>query len=128
MFLSTWDVVSHGAVVNCFRKAWTFKETNTGKAEDTGDPFKLFPKSLKELKLRGAVKESFDMDDYVDVDFDVSVTESFSLTNLDILAAVWSVAEEDDAEDEELPDQDGVEPLKKLPQSDIANAIDLIKR
>lgn len=78
--------------------------------------------------MRGAVKESFDMDDYVDVDFDVSVTESFSLTNLDILAAVWSVAEEDDAEDEELPDQDGVEPLKKLPQSDIANAIDLIKR
>lgn len=40
------------------------------------------------------------MDDYVDVDFDVSVTESFSLTNLDILAAVWSVGEEDDAEDE----------------------------
>lgn len=77
--------------------------------------------------MRGAVKESFDMDDYVDVDFDVSVTESFSLTNLDILAAVWSVREEDDAEDEELPDQDGVEPLKKLPQSDIANAIDLIK-
>ena len=68
------------------------------------------------------------MDDYVDVDFNVSVTESFSLTNLDILAAVWSVGEEDDAEDEELPDQDGVEPLKKLPQSDIANAIDLIKR
>ena len=44
------------------------------------DPFKLLAENLKELLLRGLVEEHFDMDHYIDVDFDVSVTELSSLT------------------------------------------------
>lgn len=45
------------------------------------EPLKLFARHLEELKSRGAVKKNFDMDDYVCVDFVVSVTESSSLTD-----------------------------------------------
>ena len=40
------------------------------------------------------------MDDYVDVTFDITVTESSSLTNKEILFAVCSVKEQNDTEDE----------------------------
>ena len=40
------------------------------------------------------------MDDYVDVTFDITVTESSSLTNKKILFAVCSVKEQNDTEDE----------------------------
>ena len=42
---------------------------------------KLFARHLEELKSRGAVEKNFDMDDYVCVDFVVSVTESSPLTD-----------------------------------------------
>ena len=45
------------------------------------EPLKLFARHLEELKSRGAVEKNFDMDDYVCVDFVVSVTESSSLTD-----------------------------------------------
>lgn len=48
----------------------------------------------------GVVGENFDMDDYVDVTFDITVTESSSLTNKEILFAVCSVKEQNDTEDE----------------------------
>ena len=40
------------------------------------DLFKLFAEKMEGLKLIGTVEENFDMNDYVDVDFDVSVVES----------------------------------------------------
>ena len=45
------------------------------------EPLKLFARHLEELKSRGAVEKNFDMDDYVCVDFVVSVTESSPLTD-----------------------------------------------
>ena len=66
------------------------------------DLFKLVAQNLEELMSCGDVEVNFDMDDYVDVDFGVSVTESSSLTDLEILAAVCNFEERDDAEDEEL--------------------------
>lgn len=45
------------------------------------EPLKLLARHLEELKSRGAVERNFDMDDYVCVDFVVSVTESSSLTD-----------------------------------------------
>ena len=69
-----------GTVVNCFWKAGISKETQTASIEDMDDPFKLLAENLKEPLLRGLVEEQFDMDHYIDVDFDVSVTELSSLT------------------------------------------------
>ena len=57
------------------------------------DPLKLFAKNLEELKSRGALEDNFVMNDYVHVHFNVSVTESFSLTDGEILVTVCNVEE-----------------------------------
>lgn len=69
------------ALLNCFQKIW---------------------KSWNRVVLWGV---NFDIDDYVNVDFDGSVTECCS-TDKEILAAVCNVEELDDAKNEELTDQD----------------------
>ena len=57
------------------------------------DPLKLFTKNLEELKSRGALEDNFDMDDYDYVHCDISVTESSSLTDEEILVSVCNVEE-----------------------------------
>lgn len=54
----------------------------------------VLAENLEGLKSSGAVDENFDVDDYVDVDFDVSVIGSFScLTDKEILEAVCNAEE-----------------------------------
>ena len=57
------------------------------------DPLKLFAKNLEELKSRGALEDNFVMDDYEYVHCDVSITESSSLTDEEILVTVCNVEE-----------------------------------
>ena len=102
ILVRSWDAVSPGIV----------------SVEDMDDLFKLFAENLEELKSCGTVEENFDMNEYDDVDFDVSVVESSFLTDLEILVTVCNVEEQDDTEDEELIEQDSVEPPKKLPLPD----------
>lgn len=59
--------------------------------------------------MRAIVEENFDMDDYVDVEFGVSVAKSSSLTDKEIQATVCDVGEPADSEDEGLTEQDGEE-------------------
>ena len=92
------------------------------------DLFKLFPENLLGLKSGGVVGENFDMDGCVDVDFDIKVTKSSSLTGKEILVAVCSVEEQNDTEDEERIEKGGEEPLKTQSLSDVANAINLIEK
>ena len=56
---------------------------------------KLFARHLEELKSRGAAEKNFDMDDYVCVDFVVSVTESSSLTDKErnLSSYFWRIRE-----------------------------------
>ena len=93
------NLASSGAVVNCFRKAGVFNETQTASIEDMDDPFKLLLEDLEELKLRGFAEENVDMNDYFDVHFGVSVTVSSCLIDIKILATLCNVEERDDAED-----------------------------
>ena len=45
------------------------------------------------MKSPGFVGENFDMDDYVDVDFDIRVNESSSLNDKETLIAVCNAEE-----------------------------------
>lgn len=63
---------------------------------------------------------------YVDVNFNVYVTESSFLTDQDILATVCNAAEQDVAEDAKFTKQNGEEPFRKPSLSGIANAINLM--
>ena len=96
------NLASPGAVVNCFRKAGVFNETQTASIEDMDDPFKLLLEDLEELKLRGFAEENVDMNDYFDVHFGVIVTVSSCLIDIKILATLCNVEERDDAEDVRL--------------------------
>ena len=107
MLIKSWDTRTLGAIVNCFRKAGISNGTQTASVEYLDDSFKLFAEDLEELGLRGVVEKNVDMDDYVDVDFDVSVTKSSSITDIKILATVSNVEEQDDMKDKELNVQDG---------------------
>ena len=53
------------------------------------------------------------MNDYDNVDFDVSVTESSSLTDKEILARGCKFKQQYNAEDGELTEQYGEEPSEK---------------
>ena len=66
------------------------------------DLLKRFVGNLSKLKPRGVVGENFNMDDCVDVDFDISVTKSSSLIDKEVLAAVCKIEEQDDTEYEEM--------------------------
>ena len=57
-------------------KSWDAVSPGTVSVEHMDDLFKLFAEKMERLKLIGTVEENFDMNDYVDVDFDVSVVES----------------------------------------------------
>ena len=59
--------------------------------------------------MRAIVEENFDMDDYVDVEFGISVAKSSSLTDKETQATVCNVGEQADSEDEGLTEQDGEE-------------------
>ena len=107
MLIKSWDTRTLGAIVNCFRKAGISNGTETASVEYLDESLKLFVEDLEELGLRGVVEKNVDVDDYVDVDFDVSVTKSSSFTDIKILATVSNVEEQDDIKDEELNVQDG---------------------
>ena len=102
MLVKSWDIASPGAVVNCFRKTGVSNKIQAVSVEDMDDPFKLLAEDLEELKLRGVAEENVDMDDYIDINYGVSVIEIFCLTDIEILATVCIVEEQDDPEYEEL--------------------------
>ena len=57
-------------------KSWDAVSPGILSVEDMDDLFKLFAEKMEGLKSSSTVEENFDMNDYVDVDFDVSVVES----------------------------------------------------
>ena len=57
-------------------KSWDAVSPGILSVEDMHDLFKLFAEKMEGLKSSSTVEENFDMNDYVDVDFDVSVVES----------------------------------------------------
>ena len=83
----------------------------------------MLAENLDELKSRGVVDDDFDLDDYVDVDFDVSTNET--LTDKEILSAVSNI-EDDGAAEEELI-VDGDESPKKPSLSDAGEALEFIE-
>ena len=66
------------------KKAGNFKEAQTASIEETNDPLKLLENNIGERKSHSTVKKIFNSDDYVDVDFSISVTKSSTLTNKEI--------------------------------------------
>ena len=59
--------------------------------------------------MRAIVEENFDMADYADFEFGVSVAKSSSLTVKETQTTVCDVGEQADAEDEGLTEEDGEE-------------------
>ena len=74
----SWD---SGTTVSCLREAVISQEVQAASIDHTDDSFKLLAKNLEELKWVVLWKKAlFEIDDYVDVHFNVSANEFSTLT------------------------------------------------
>ena len=127
MLVKSWDAISINTVKNCFRKAGISQETQVASINEEDDPFKLLQQNVDELKSRDLVDENLTVDDYVDIDFQVTTSETSAMTEQEILDSILinDLAEEEEEETEE--DSSDVPPEKpKL--AEVAHAIDLLER
>ena len=90
-------------VKNCFRKAGVSQETQVASINEEDDPFKLLQQNVDELKSRDLVDENLTVDDYVDIDFQVTTSETSAMTDQEILDSILinDLAEEEEEETEE---------------------------
>ena len=125
MLVKSWDAISINTVKNCFRKAGISQETQVASINEEDDPLKLLQQNADELKSRDLVDENLTVDDYVDIDFQVTTSETSVMTDQEILDSILinDLAEEEEETEEE---SSGVPPEKpKL--AEVAHAIDLLE-
>ena len=103
---------------NCFRKASISPETQIASIEDEYDPFKILAENVSDLKSCGLIDENIEVDDCVDIDFEIRISETHTIADQEILDFVLS---NDCAEEEEEKDE---EPKR----SEIASEIALLER
>ena len=125
MLVKSWDAISINTVKNCFRKAGILQETQVASINE--DPFKLLQQNVDELKSRDLVDENLTVDDYVDIDFRVTISETSAMTNQEILDSILinDLAEE---EEEETEEESSDVPPEKPKLAEVAHAIDLLER
>ena len=130
ILVKSWEAVSANTVVNCFKKAGISKETQTASINDEDDPFKSLAESIGVLKNRGLVDETFDVDDFVDIDFEISTSKTTVLTDEEIIESIRDddkcAVEEEVENDEEIEVNDV--PPQKPKFSEIEDAMELIER
>ena len=103
MLVKSWDAISINNVKNCFRKTGISQDTQVESTNEEDDPFKLFQQNVDELKSRDLVDENLTVDDYVDIDFQVTRSETGAMTDQEILDSILinDLAEEEEEETEE---------------------------
>ena len=82
---------------------------------------------MDELKSRDLVDENLTVDDYVDIDFQVTTSETSAMTDQEILDSILinDLAEE---EEEETEEESSNAPPEKPKSAEVAYAIDLFER
>lgn len=127
MLVKSWDAISINTVKNCFRKAGISQETQVASINEEDDPFKLLQQNVDELKSRDLVDENLTVDDYVDIDFQVTTSETSAMTDQEILDSILinDLAEE---EEEETEEESSDVPPEKPKLAEVAHAIDLLER
>ena len=101
---------------------------NTSRSiNEEDDPFKLLQQNVDELKSRDLVNENLTVDDYVDIDFQVTTSETSAMTDQEILDSILinDLAEE---EEEETEEESSDVPPEKPKLAEVAHAIDLLER
>ena len=127
MLVKSWNAISINTVKNCFRKAGISQETQVASINEEDDPLKLLQQNVDELKSRHLVDENLTADDYVDIDFQVTTSETSAMTDQEILDSIFinDLAEEEEEETEE--ESSDVPPEKPI-LAEVAHAIDLLER
>ena len=128
MLVKSWDAISINTVKNCFRKAGISQETQVASINEEDYPFKLLQQNMDELKSRDLVDENLTVDDYVDIDFQVTTSETSAMTDQEILDSILinDLAEEE--EEEETEEESSDVPPEKPKLAEVAHAIDLLER
>ena len=127
MLVKSWDAISINTVKNCFRKAGISQETQVASINEEDDPFKLLQQNVDELKSRDLVDENLTLDDYIDIDFQVTTSKTSAMTDQEILDSILinNLAEEEEEEDTEEESSDV--PPEKPKLAEVAHAIDLLE-
>ena len=127
MLVKSWDTISINTVKNCFRKAGISQETQVASINEENDPLKLLQQNVDELKSRDLVDKNLTLDDYVDIDFQVTTSETSAMTDQEILYSILinDLAEE---EEEETEEESSAVPPEKPKLAEVAHAIYLLER
>ena len=97
--VKSWDAVSKDTVKNCFKKAGISKEAQNTSLSDA-DAFKSLSNSISELKKVDS--DILNADEFVDIDFEVSMSRSNELSDEEIVKIVLN---EDNKDDDEAHDR-----------------------
>ena len=127
MLVKSCDAITINTVKNCFRKAGISQETQVASINEEDDLFKLLQQNVNELKSRDLVDENLTVDDYVDIDFQVTTSETSAMTDQEILDSILinDLAEE---EEEETEEESSDVPPEKPELAEVAHARDLLER
>ena len=82
---------------------------------------------MDELKSRDLVDENVTADDYLDIDFQVTTSETSAMTDQEILDSILINDLTEEAE-EETEEKSSDVPLKKPKLAEVAHSIDLLER
>ena len=84
---------------------------------------------MNELKSRDLVDENLTVDDYVDIDFQVTTSETSAMTDQEILDSILinDLAEEEE-EEEKTEEESSDVPPEKPKLAEAAHAVDLLER
>ena len=127
MLVKSWDATSINTVKNCFRKAGISQETQVASINEEDDPFKLLQQNVDELKSRDLVDENLTVDHYVDIDFQVTTSETSAMTDQEILDFIL-INDLAEVEEEETEEDSSDVPPEKPKLAEVAHAIDLLER
>ncbi|XP_065684566.1 tigger transposable element-derived protein 4-like [Hydra vulgaris] len=106
-------------------KAGISKEISVTSINGEEDPFELLEKNVKDLISRGLVEKDFAVEDYINIDFDISTSKAIAITDREILD---SILINDCGEVDEEIDEDSTNlPPVKPKLSEVARAIELIE-
>ena len=108
-----------------FQKDGISQETQVASINEEDDPFKLLQQNVDELKSRDLVDENLTVDDYVDIDFQVTTSETGAMTDQEILD---SILINNPAEEEETEEESSDVPPEKPKLAEVAHAIELFER
>ena len=83
---------------------------------------------MDELKSRDLVDENLTVDDYVDIDFQVTTSETNAITDQEILDSILIKDLAAEKEEEETEEESSDVPPEKPKLAEAAHAIDLLER